>query len=174
MPHEAVDSGEAAMRLFHRVAVILCAASLLAGPAVAASSPSEAPSVERLSWLAGTWSGESGGMRMEEHWMEPRGGMMLGLHRDLLPGGKLFFEYLRIETTEQGIAYVASPRGGRSTRFPLLEMTERRVVFENPDHDFPQRIAYELREAGRLCARIEGEQDGKSKASEWCWEREPR
>lgn len=135
----------------------------------AATPVSPSPTVDQLNWMAGSWSGESGGARMEEHWMEPRGGMMLGLHRDLLPDGAVFFEYLRIETTPEGIVYVASPRGGKSTNFRLLESKGRRVVFHNPDHDFPQRIIYELRDEARLCARIEGKREGREAATEWCW-----
>lgn len=132
------------------VAVVL---ALACSGAVTPASPS--PTVDQLNWMAGSWSG----------------GMMLGLHRDLLPDGDVFFEYLRIETTPEGIVYVASPRGGKSTNFRLLESKGRRVVFHNPGHDFPQRVIYELRDAGRLCARIEGEREGREAATEWCWTR---
>ncbi len=35
-----------------------------------------------LDWMLGSWSGEDDGVHMEEHWLPPRGGVMLGLHRD--------------------------------------------------------------------------------------------
>jgi hypothetical protein len=37
------------------------------------------------------------------------------------------------------------PRGGAAVRFPMLESGPNRVVFANPSHDFPQRLAYARR-----------------------------
>jgi hypothetical protein len=36
-------------------------------------------------------------------------------------------------------------------------------VFENPAHDFPQRIAYRRLSADSIVARISAERDGKSR-----------
>ena len=43
-----------------------------------------------------------------------------------------------------------------------------RVVFENPVHDFPQRIIY-WKDGADLRARIEGTQKGKEGSMEWRW-----
>jgi len=45
-----------------------------------------------------------------------------------------------------------------------------RIVFENLEHDYPQRILY-WRDGEKLCARTEGEIDGKSESEEWCYAR---
>jgi hypothetical protein len=42
------------------------------------------------------------------------------------------------------------------------------AVFENPGHDFPQRIIYR-REGDSLIARIEGEVDGRRRSAQWEW-----
>ena len=108
-------------------------------------------------------------MRTEEFWSEPAGGVMLGLHRDVFPDDSSFFEFLRIVSTDQRITYVASPRGVGTTSFALVEIDGQSATFENPGHDFPQRIIYR-REDDRLIARIEGETDGGPAAREWVWE----
>ena len=128
------------------------------------------PALEDLSWMAGAWGSEQGGVSMEEHWMSPRGGLMVGMHRDVLPSGKALFEFLRIEARSDGIVYVAMPRGQAGTDFPLKESTARRVVFENLKHDFPQRIIYWLDDAGRLNARVEGPAGEKEQVEQWIWE----
>jgi hypothetical protein len=46
---------------------------------------------------------------------------------------------------------------------------DRRVVFENAKHDFPQRIVYWLDEKGALHARIEGETPAGPASQEWAW-----
>ena len=91
---------------------------------------------------------------------------MLGLSRSTKESQKPFFEYLRIESTEDGIVYFASPLGKNETRFPMTELSEREVVFENPEHDFPQRIIYQL-EGTELRARLEGVVNGQPRSEQW-------
>ena len=106
---------------------------------------------------------------MEEFWTTPDGGVMVGLHRDVFPNKASFFEFLRVAETDRGLTYTASPRGTGTTEFVLVSLGSQRVVFENLEHDFPQRIIYR-REHDRLTASIEGEVDGAVKSSEWTWD----
>ncbi len=132
---------------------------------LALALPLSAATVADLAWMSGHWKGTVDGTVMEEIWTDPRGGMLLGMHRDAGANGKTFFEFLRIEETKEGLVYLAQPKGAVPTPFRVVEITQNRVVFANPRHDFPQRIIYTLVD-GRLCARVEG--DG-SEAEEWCW-----
>ena len=153
-------------RTFALVAAVLAAVSLVS------PSEAEAPSLDRLAWLAGSWTGGEGDTVMEEHWTTPAGGMMVGMHRDLRPGRRAFFEFLRIVEENGKISYHAMPAGRPpATIFPLLSMSERRVVFEKPDHDFPQRILYWLDDDGMLHARIEGTEGGELRGMEWEYHR---
>jgi len=130
-----------------------------------------AHAAELPKWMAGAWRGESGGTKMEEHWTAAAGGLMLGMHRDLLPNGKAAFEFLRIEQEKDGsLVYLAMPSGRAATPFPLKTITGTRIVFENAQHDFPQRIVY-WKDGERLCARVEGTIHGKAESEEWCWVR---
>src|SRR6476646_3452218 len=119
-------------------------------------------------WMAGSWGGVIDGTTMEEHWTSPSGGMMLGMHRDVKSGAKTEFEFLRIERQDHKLVYQAMPYGHPPTPFPLKTMDASRVVFENPQHDFPQRIIY-WRKDEKLCARVEGTIGGKQESEEWCW-----
>ena len=143
--------------------LLLC--SLLALPLFAGD-----PKLADLSWMSGHWSATIDGTEMEEVWLAPKGDVMTGMHRDVRANGKTFFEFLRIAQTSDGIVYLAQPKGQPPTPFKLVESSQDRVVFANPDHDFPQRILYALRD-GRLCARVEGPQNGKDVNEEWCWAR---
>jgi hypothetical protein len=121
-------------------------------------------------WMAGSWA-SSKGEGMEEHWTRPAGDIMLGMHRDLHASGKSSFEFLRIERREGALVYLAMPAGRPATPFPLKEMTASRITFENPQHDFPQRIIYWTEGKKRLCARVEGTIKGKDESEQWCWAR---
>jgi hypothetical protein len=160
------------MPAFFLSLALICSLSQGVASAVGTEpAESKATTLEQLSWMVGSWAGTEGGVQMEEHWTSAKGGIMLGLHRDVFASGRAFFEYLRIESTPKGLVYWASPRGQAPTPFRLSESGETRVVFENPDHDWPQRLIYWREKDGSLGTRAEGEEGGKFRAAEWRWTR---
>jgi len=127
------------------------------------------PTLDSLAWLAGSWAGTARGIEMEEHWTAPKGNSMIGMHRDVGKGRTLSFEFLRVEQQGDQIVYLSMPNGrSPATPFPLKEASGTRVVFENPTHDFPQRIIY-WKDGNDLRARIEGTMNGKAGGEEWRW-----
>ena len=133
--------------------------------------PGSGSAIQRLSWMAGSWASDSAGTRIEEHWTEPSGGLMLGMHRDVVRGRATSFEFLRIEGDSTGVRYLAQPKGRLAFPFPMKEIGDRSVVFENKEHDFPQRILYWLDRDGALHARTEGKVGAKMMSEEWRWQR---
>ena len=109
-----------------------------------------------LAWLAGAWVGtRSSGSSIEERWSPPLGGAMLAVSRTVNTSGKMnAFEYLRIVERDGGLVYIAQPAGAKPTEFVLTELGKTRAVFDNPRHDYPRRIVYELSAEGRLSATI--------------------
>ncbi len=158
------------MRARNGLALALFIAALFA---IAAAAPAASQnSLDSLGWLAGDWSGvDERGVLNEERWTEPAGGMMLAVHRDTTGGKATAFEFLRIESTPDGIVYFASPGGKPPTPFKMIESAEKRVVFENPQLEFPRRVLYWLGKQGEMHARIEGARGGKAMAVEWTWTR---
>jgi len=156
-----------------RVAALLAAAVVLAsGGTARTAEPAEAGAAGRiadLAWMAGAWAGEEGKGQMEEYWTAPKGGAMLGVHRDVVDGKMVSFEFLRIEERSGSLVYLSMPQGRPVTPFPLAKLEGKRIVFENPSHDFPQRILYRLEADGSLAARIEGTSAKGEKAAEWRW-----
>lgn len=124
------------------------------------------PTLPELSWLAGYWTSSEDGDTIEELWTHGSGYMMLGLHRDVSANGRSSFEFIRIMRTRDGIVYVANPNGNSGTTFKMKENEDQKIIFENLDHDFPQRIIYS-RTGNKLIARIEDESGQKS--MEWTW-----
>ena len=114
---------------------ILLAATTLLAQAPRAPEPTPSPGVEALAWMAGAWR-TTGPVTFEEHWMAPRGGLMVGMGRTVAKGRAVAFEFLRIETKEGRTAYLASPGGRPATRFELTRATADEAVFENLAHDF--------------------------------------
>ena len=141
----------------------LAAVLLLGFPwAISADEPS---SVEDLAWLAGCWASVGREAGSGEQWTVPAGHTLLGISRTVVNSKTAAYEFLQIRETENGeIEYVAAPSGQAEATFLMVRLSESEVVFENPDHDFPQRIIYRLKADGILEARIEGEVNGKARA----------
>lgn len=122
---------------------------------IAMPQPAKATIVD-MEWLAGNWIGKkSTGSSIEERWSPANGGSMLAVSRSINASGKMFaFEYLRIVEREGGLVYVAQPGGKTPTEFILTEVSKTRAVFDNPRHDYPKRIVYEVTPEGILNTSI--------------------
>lgn len=119
-------------------------------------------------FMSGSWHGTFGGTIVDEQWTSAEGGMMLATSRTIAPNGRTSFEFLRIERRNGTLVYLAMPQARPETTFPLKTMTDSRVVFENLEHDYPQRILY-WRDGAKLCGRVEGMVKGMLEGEEWCW-----
>lgn len=108
---------------------------------LALTCAAEPASIANLSFMTGCWEMKVGPMFTEEQWSKPAGDTMLGLSRTLKSGKTVFSEFMRIEKTSDGFAYRARILPGQpGTLFTLIRSTDTEAVFENPTHDFPQRI----------------------------------
>jgi hypothetical protein len=123
-----------------------------------------------LVFLTGCWKFEAKGRVVEEHWMAPAGGSLLGISRTVVNGKTTEYEFLQIRDLPEGLAYIAKPSGQPEAKFVLRSKTADEIVFENPTHDFPQRVRYRLNGA-TLHARVEGTLKGKERGIDFPYAR---
>ena len=75
------------------------------------------------------------------------------------------YEFLQIRQQDDGeVYYIAKPSRQPEASFKLIKAGPQELIFENPQHDFPQRIIYRLAGDGSLVARIEGTRNGQPRA----------
>ena len=136
---------------------------------VVAQSPLEA-----AAFMAGCWRGSAGADRtIEEYYTTPGGNLMQGMTRYLgsRPGvqGPLTvdFEFTLLDVDHDKIRLRPHPKGQPSVTFAEIERAPGRLVWENPTHDFPQRISYTKAPGDSLIARIEGTTSNGHRAIEW-------
>ena len=124
----------------------------------------QSESISQLAWIAGDWQTAPGGRaQIEEHWMQPAGGSMMGMSRTVAGNRTAEFEFLRIEQRADGIFYVAQPKGRcPATDFKLTRVNAQEAVFENPQHDFPKRIIYRKTADDALTASIDAGEGTKA------------
>jgi len=138
--------------------IILAAAFLTSSAALASASVN----IDRVAWLQGCWQSASGPRVIEEQWMAPRGGSMLGTGRTVNGDTLVEYEFVVVRERGEGLVYIAHPSGQPSAEFPSITASANEVVFENKDHDFPQRVGYR-RQGTTLDAWIEGALNGQTR-----------
>lgn len=131
----------------------------------------EKPGFEKLKWIAGNWVGSMGRASLEENWLQPAGGAMLGVSRTVAGTRMVAFEFLRIVQRDGETYYIAQPEGRPATEFKLTTATDSKAVFENPKHDHPKTITYEKDAEGNLLATIEGDEGGQHKKQQFNFRR---
>ena len=128
------------------------------------------PEMAKLAWISGCWKSE-GNIHTEEQWTKLEAQSMLGMGRTIANGKTVFHEFLQIRERADGIFYIAQPNGEAAVPFKLVKINDTAAIFENPQHDFPQRIIYQRMIDGSLFAAIEGEEKGKPKRVEFAMKR---
>jgi Domain of unknown function (DUF6265) len=142
---------------------------------VHAQPPGEKTTLQDLAWLAGHWRIEQSDRQVDEQWMAPAGGLMMGMARTVQDGKVREYEFTLLRQEANGdIFYVANPSKQSEASFKLTSLTRGEAVFENPKHDFPTKIVYARQPDGSLLAAIEGPgRDGKPRRVEYPFKRIP-
>ncbi len=127
---------------FRRLALTV-AAFVCAPLASAQADGSPSPPID---WMEGCWQSDADGAH--EVWSPLiEGRLLFGYGLTLGKTGLSAFEQMRIEDADAKAVFIAMPNGGAPVRFTETGRTVMSITFENPAHDYPQRITYE---AGRV------------------------
>lgn len=128
--------------------------------------------LDKLSWLEGEWFGVTDDVVMQENWSKVSDELYSG-HAYVLSGeDTLFQEFIRLEVVNDTAYYVVFIPGiPDSTSFQLVKYNNGEAIFENPEHDYPQRVVYKQIGSDSLYAYIEGEAAGKVQKDEFWYKR---
>lgn len=120
--------------------------------------------MQKLLWIVDKWVSQSENSTSYEHWEKTNETLYTGGSETIKNGDTVFAEKLKIELIEGKVYYIADvAHNPAPVKFLLTEVNENSAIFENPEHDFPQKITY-INENGILHAVIEGPgKDGKTK-----------
>jgi hypothetical protein len=80
-------------------------------------------------------------------------------------------EILRIQKIGRFWTYIPIINKGKPVMFTLIESEPGVWIFENKEHDFPQRVVYSQKTDGSLFAWIEGEQKGQFMKDEYAMQK---
>jgi hypothetical protein len=143
-----------------RLSIVVLAGVLAITSSTSGQAP-ESGGIQRAAWLQGCWESATSQGIVEEHWMAPRGRNMVGLSRTVNGERLVAFELVVLREQDEHLAYEAHPSGQKSAVFVSSTVTDSDLLFENPKHDFPQRVGYKREGSDLLHAWIEGVRNGQ-------------
>ncbi|MGH7445957.1 MAG: DUF6265 family protein [Longimicrobiales bacterium] len=153
-----------------RIAAVVSVIVLIAVAAAvldAASRRERQPSIDALNWIVGCWTMQSPrGATIVEQWAEPARDTLAGTSRTVRGNATVASEVMHIFARGDTLFFAALPTGQSYTEFRATSVSPTRATFENPAHDFPQRVSYSV--AGdSLHARIDGVSNGTRRSADF-------
>nr|WP_294935333.1 DUF6265 family protein [uncultured Flavobacterium sp.] len=120
--------------------------------------------LEKVNWMLGEWENTSAEGNLTETWTKLNDSTYTG--KTVFVAGKdtMFTETIEIVQDKNDLFYntkVSNQNEGKMVSFKGSTVADNQVVFENPKHDFPQKIAYNKITSDSLVAEISGMKDGK-------------
>jgi len=147
--------------------------ALLSGVASIAGAQRSEQRIATVQWLAGCLEMRSANRVVEEQRMADRGGTMLGMGRTVGARGLSDYELTLIREESGRLSFEAHPKGQPAATFAARAVTADSVVFELPEHDFPQRVGYRRVGADSVLAWVEGTMSGTMRRIEFPYARVP-
>lgn len=154
--------------------------TLVPGPRPCLAEEAKRAALEDFSFLTGRWSGEAGGARIEEWWMGPDGGALLGMFRVVADGKPVLYEILVLDARPEGprllLKHFGPDLAGREAQgaaepWRLVSLEGKKAVFEQPGTG--TTLSYERPSPDRLVAVLTKTKDGKTRREEYAYGRVP-
>jgi hypothetical protein len=127
----------------------------------------EFSAIENANWLIGEWQNTSSEGILTETWEKLNDSTYAGKSFFVMGKDTVSSETSRLEHHGKTLLYipiVKNQNNEQPVSFALTSSTTKQIVFENPKHDFPQRISYTQTNKSALIAEISGVINGKKKS----------
>ena len=128
-----------------------------------------------FNWLTGTWTMKMKKGTIMESWQAHNDSTLLGESLMIsLTGQSNVLENLKLSYQSGTYYYVSKVKGqnnGQEVKFTITSFSENGFVAENPYHDFPKRITYELINKDSIHAFIDGGVSMPAKRSDFYYSR---
>lgn len=124
--------------------------------------------------LQGLWKMETGRGAIYEEWNSTNDKKLTGKSYRINNTDTIVMERIELYYDGNDIIYsptVSNQNNQQPVPFKLISNTDGRYVFENKNHDFPQRIIYNLVSKDAVHARIEGMRNGQERGSDFKYSR---
>lgn len=120
--------------------------------------------LEKADWLLGEWENTSAKGNLTETWKQENDSTFVGESFVTAAVDTVFQENVILQQKNDSLFYNVTVKGQNNNEpvaFYMTSANEKQLVFENPKHDFPNKITYNLISSDSLVAEISGMKDGK-------------
>jgi hypothetical protein len=157
------------MKIKHLFSVLCSAILFLSSCKECPELRSPAAPQSPYKWLEGTWQMKSDSLEIVENWRTTDAEMMKGSAFVVVRRDTVLHETLRLLQVGTKWVYIA-----RIDEDPVLFTmrpgdNQQELLFENDEHDFPQRIRYTKVDDTHIKASVEGIDEGKPAVEEYSY-----
>lgn len=120
--------------------------------------------LEKANWLLGKWGNTSTEGNLTETWKQENDSTFVGDSFVTVEIDTVFHENVVLEQKNDSLFYKVTVKGQNNNEpvaFYLTTADDTHLVFENPKHDFPNKITYSKISNDSLVAEISGMKNGK-------------
>ncbi|MTH14124.1 DUF6265 family protein [Flavobacterium sp. LC2016-01] len=124
----------------------------------------EKDKIKVADWLIGNWENKSPDGVLTENWQKLNDSTFSAASYFIKGKDTLHFESIVLAQLGETLTYKATVKGQNDDKpvsFPSTSETNQKLVFENPKHDYPQKITYTKGANNTLTAEISGNLNGK-------------
>ncbi|RUT71720.1 hypothetical protein D0817_03285 [Flavobacterium cupreum] len=124
----------------------------------------EKDKIKIADWLIGNWENKSPDGLLTENWQKVNDSTFSATSYFIKGKDTLHFEKIVLSQKGEKLTYSATVNGQNNDKaidFPSTSETETKLVFENPQHDYPQKITYTKGANNSLTAEVTGKLQGK-------------
>ncbi len=124
----------------------------------------EKDKIKQADWLIGTWENKSEDGVLTENWQKVNDSTFSATSYFIKNDDTLHFEKIVLSQHAEMLMYSATVNGQNNDKaidFGSTTTSENKLVFENPSHDYPQKITYTKGANNTLTAEISGNLQGK-------------
>lgn len=114
-------------------------------------------------WILGNWENISNEADFREIWTQKNDSVFIGKSFVTVKNDTVFNEKIDLLERNDSLFYIVSVENQNNEKpvfFYLTQSSKNELIFENPKHDFPNKIIYKKINQDSIIARIEGNQKG--------------
>lgn len=151
--------------------VLICSASILMFISCQNKSEKKFDKLEKMNWLLGNWENEMPEGVLTETWTKENDSTFSGTTYFIInKEDTVHSETIILKQLNDELLYRPTVKGQNNDEpvdFKLSSESENSFSFENPKHDYPQKIVYKKVNETSLVATISGIQQGKQSSESY-------
>jgi len=147
--------------MFHKITLLAVLAAVVS---CQKKDGAEKDKIKIANWLIGNWENTSPDGILTENWQKLNDSTFTAASYLIKGKDTIHLESIVLARKGETLTYLATVKGQNDNKpvaFTSTNETENKLIFENPQHDYPQKITYTKGPNNTLTAEVKGKLEGK-------------